>query len=96
ERWLKDDSTLREDFPIQALGYGLHRLCPGRHMALENIWLVSIVAAFNVKPANDAVGNEMSPFGFDYLGTVCSQSVPFKCSITPRSARAANLIKCEI
>lgn len=53
-----------------AFGFG-RRICPGRHMAYESLWMTitSFVAVFNISKATDSSGNEVTPsdeyvFGF--------------------------------
>ncbi|PPQ76416.1 LOW QUALITY PROTEIN: hypothetical protein CVT26_013072 [Gymnopilus dilepis] len=79
-------------------GFG-RRICPGRHLALDAIWIniASILSVFNVEKAIDGAGNVESTS----TGTNSSQSrknsvpKPYKCSITPRSKEARELIRAS-
>ncbi|KZT23374.1 cytochrome P450 [Neolentinus lepideus HHB14362 ss-1] len=93
ERWLKSDGTLKEDFPIQAFGFG-RRLCAGRYMATENVWmaLVMILSVFNISKAKNEAGDEIPVTAEFSDGWLC-RPVPFKCDITPRSPNTARLVQ---
>ncbi|KZT21351.1 CyP450 monooxygenase [Neolentinus lepideus HHB14362 ss-1] len=93
ERWLKSDGTLKEDFPIQAFGFG-RRLCSGRHMATENVWmaLVMILSVFNVSKAKNEAGDEIPVTAEFSDGWIC-RPLPFKCAITPRNPDTARLVR---
>ena len=45
-----------------AFGFG-RRVCPGRHMAYESLWITiaSLIATFDVSKARDEQGNEITP-----------------------------------
>ncbi|KAJ7453448.1 cytochrome P450-like protein, partial [Mycena latifolia] len=94
ERFLVDgkpNPAVRD--PDAAFGFG-RRLCPGRHLATSSIWItvVSILATFDISKAVDDMGNIFEPTG-EYLSSLISSPLPFKCSITPRSEAAEALIK---
>lgn len=38
------------------------RICPGRHLAINSVWMavVSVLATFNFSKAKDAQGNEIT------------------------------------
>lgn len=45
-----------------AFGFG-RRICPGRYMAYESMWMTmtSVLAVFNIEPTRDAKGNPILP-----------------------------------
>lgn len=57
------DPTVRNPM-VAAFGFG-RRICPGRHMAYESLWIAiaSVVAAFNITKAVDAHGTVIEPSG---------------------------------
>ncbi|KAF7980001.1 hypothetical protein HWV62_40098 [Athelia sp. TMB] len=87
----KLDTSVRD--PEAAFGYG-RRICPGRHMAQESIWLTagSILACFNIEKSVDIHGNVIEPSG-KYLSGLIRQPEPFSCSIKPRSKEIVNIIR---
>ncbi|KAJ7018180.1 cytochrome P450 [Mycena alexandri] len=82
--------------PDVAFGFG-RRLCPGRHLALSAIWIniASILATFNISKAVDEEGNIIEPT-YEVVSGVISSPLPFKCSITPRSKEAVELIRAAV
>lgn len=48
--------------PEQAFGFG-RRICPGRHLALEEVWLtiVSMLAVYEISPVKDEDGKPLVP-----------------------------------
>lgn len=59
------DGTLNSDVlnpDVAAFGYG-RRVCPGRFMARDSIWITiaCILAAFNIQPAKDSEGQPVTP-----------------------------------
>ncbi|KAK2460236.1 hypothetical protein APHAL10511_007625 [Amanita phalloides] len=60
ERFLLPDGTLNDDRIDFAFGYG-RRICPGRHMARDVLWMAmaSVLATFNISKATDKNGNEI-------------------------------------
>ncbi|KAI0348407.1 cytochrome P450 [Trametopsis cervina] len=76
-----------------AFGYG-RRICPGRYMAYDSIWITvaSLLAVFNFTKAKDAKGNEITPSGEYNMGFL-SYPLPFKCDIQPRSAEHKALVE---
>ncbi|KAF7371180.1 Cytochrome P450 [Mycena sanguinolenta] len=82
--------------PEVAFGFG-RRVCPGRHMAQDSVWInvVSILATFNI---TKAVGDDRQVIEptYEYYSGLITIPLPFKCSIKPRSKRAADLIRANI
>ncbi|KAF8905213.1 cytochrome P450 [Gymnopilus junonius] len=74
-------------------GFG-RRICPGRHMAFSAIWInvASMLAVFDIKKAVDEAGNVIEP-SHEYLSGLVCLPKPYKCSITPRSKEAEELIR---
>ena len=61
ERFLNEDGTVRHD-PALALAFGAgKRICPGRHIVDETLFIVasSVLSAFDVTKAKDENGNEI-------------------------------------
>ncbi|KAJ7065511.1 cytochrome P450 [Mycena amicta] len=95
ERFLLDGKLNHDvrDPNMAAFGFG-RRICPGRHMATESIFLcvASILATLNIGKCIDKHGNTIEPT-YDYFPGLISAPLPFKCSITPRSSQAAQAIQ---
>ncbi|KAK6515866.1 hypothetical protein TWF281_004457 [Arthrobotrys megalospora] len=73
-------------------GFG-RRICPGRHVADANLFLViaKSLASFDVRKAVDSDGKDIEPVLGSVPGLV-SHPQPFKCSIKPRSEKYRELI----
>ncbi|KAF8269896.1 cytochrome P450 [Lactarius quietus] len=84
ERFL--DPASRPPFPEAGFGFG-RRKCPGRHLALEAVWITiaSMVAAFDFLPETDADGRPAPPVP-EFIILVAYGPKPFKCTIRPRSS----------
>ncbi|KAF9490938.1 cytochrome P450 [Pleurotus eryngii] len=94
ERFLKDDEIKPKTLDlIPNFGFG-RRICSGRFFAMDSL-LMSIASmpfCFDVTKAKDSEGRDIEPDircdpGFT------KHIVPFKCSITPRSAEAAKMFR---
>lgn len=63
-RFLTADGSINPDVldPTETFGYG-RRICPGRHLALEVLWLTiaNILAAFTIEKQVDEQGNVIEP-----------------------------------
>ncbi|KAF8168805.1 cytochrome P450 [Mycena galopus ATCC 62051] len=91
ERFLGPDGKRNEvPYPEAYFGYG-RRICPGRGMALEAIWMIvaSILAVFEISPALDENGDPIPVKG----KFTSAHPVPFRCTIKPRFEGAVDLIK---
>ncbi|KAI0064828.1 CyP450 monooxygenase [Artomyces pyxidatus] len=96
ERYLNASGQSRDDLtPTAAFGFG-KRICPGRHVAENTLFIVaaSFLATYSIGKAKDAQGNEI-PVGRGYVGAIISYPDDFKCSIVPRSATTEELIAAE-
>jgi len=94
ERWLLKEGQPEPLHPNKvAFGFG-RRLCPGRHLADQAIFIVvtSVLATFNISPSLDINGKPIIPTG-EYLSGLISHPEPFECTIMPRSPEAAALIR---
>ncbi|KAF9002580.1 cytochrome P450 [Cyathus striatus] len=96
ERYLQPDGQLNpnvRDPGIAAFGYG-RRICPGRYMSDNSLYIiiVTLLAAYDIKPPLDEGGNEVK-LSHEVTSGILSYPVPFKCRITPRSPAAEALIK---
>lgn len=76
-----------------AFGYG-RRICPGRHLADDNLYLTiaRLLAAFDVGRALDARGRPLDA-GIGMTPGLISHPRPFPYSIRPRSAAHAALVR---
>ncbi|KAJ7496460.1 cytochrome P450 [Mycena latifolia] len=92
QRFLGDEYPTVQDPEMAAFGFG-RRICPGRHMAVSSLWITiaSILATMDIQKARDAHGKELEP-SYEYFPGLISAPLPFECSITPRSAHAAEAI----
>ncbi|KAF7373020.1 Cytochrome P450 [Mycena sanguinolenta] len=96
ERFLLSDGKLNpaiRDPESVAFGFG-RRICPGRHMAAASLWIVvaSILSTFNIDKAIEENGEVIEPT-HEYSPGIISTPLPFKCSITPRSPQAVEVIQ---
>lgn len=80
------------DPAMAAFGFG-RRICPGRHVAQDSMWIMSalILAVFNIQKAKDAYGNFITPSG-EYHERALRHPKQFACDIRPRSDRHRELI----
>lgn len=65
ERFLSEDGTLNADVPDPmqaAFGFG-RRICPGRHLAVDSVWITvaSVLSVFEVTAPLDELGNPIRP-----------------------------------
>ncbi|KAK2042136.1 cytochrome P450 [Colletotrichum somersetense] len=74
-------------------GYG-RRVCPGRYLADESIFITvaRLLATFDIKKAVDGSGNEIEPEIHGTSGLI-SRLLDFPYSITPRSSKSVHLIR---
>jgi len=95
ERFLKDgviNSTVRDPSTL-AFGFG-RRICPGRFMAKESMWLAiaCVLATMNISKAIGEDGTHIVPEE-DYICLgMLSYPKPFPCQISPRSKEHERLI----
>ncbi|EIM84314.1 cytochrome P450 [Stereum hirsutum FP-91666 SS1] len=78
--------------PEAVFGFG-RRICPGRFMARESVWLAvaSILATLKIEKAVDDQGKEIEPVD-DHMSGIVAYPLPFKCNVKPRSLTAEKLI----
>ncbi|TFK97041.1 cytochrome P450 [Pterulicium gracile] len=96
ERFLpKDGAAMPPDPVVACFGYG-RRICPGRHFAMNNLFIVmsSILATFNIAKALDANGKEIEP-GLEFSTGTVSKPEPFKARVEARSEQARKLALLE-
>ncbi|KAF7789957.1 hypothetical protein EIP86_000905 [Pleurotus ostreatoroseus] len=96
DRFMTPEGTLDPKVPNSddfAFGFG-RRTCPGRHLALNSIWLslASILTVFNLELPRDKNGEEIRPSG-EYTPGLISYPEPFQCKFKPRSQHAEALIR---
>ncbi|KZP23269.1 cytochrome P450 [Athelia psychrophila] len=94
DRFMKNgslDPSVRD--PEAAFGYG-RRICPGRHMAQDTIWvnIACILACFNIEKPLDAHGNAVEP-SVKYIPQILRHPEPFGCRIKPRSNQVEDMIR---
>ncbi|KAH9950494.1 cytochrome P450 [Amylocystis lapponica] len=79
--------------PLAAFGFG-RRICPGRFLAIDSIWIsiATAAAAYDISKALDANDVPIEP-DLQYSSTMLSRPKPFKCRIVPRSDAAAALVR---
>nr|BAL05105.1 cytochrome P450 [Phanerodontia chrysosporium] len=95
-RFLTPDGKLNPSAPDPveaAFGFG-RRICPGRHFAMDAIWmnLAFILATFNIEKPLDEAGRPIEPSGL-YTPGLLSHPEPFRVKFTPRSKAAEALIR---
>ncbi|KAF9260456.1 cytochrome P450 [Marasmius fiardii PR-910] len=87
DRFMKQDGKELPPDPEQiAFGFG-RRLCPGRYVALNSLWLAMtyVLATFTIAKELDSEGKEIDPSVEQTNGSV-SHPLPFKCRFIPRSS----------
>ncbi|PFH48550.1 hypothetical protein AMATHDRAFT_81734 [Amanita thiersii Skay4041] len=72
----------------------LHSQCLGQHFGLSTLWIIvaSVLACFDISPAKDEEGKDIPIDKNNITSGIVCHILPFKCSIKPRSRRAAELI----
>ncbi|KAI0807274.1 cytochrome P450 [Fomes fomentarius] len=88
DRFLLSDGTLDpavRDPSVAAFGFG-RRICPGRFMAVDSIWITiaCVLSLFEIRKAIGEDGQEITPDGEYFRGFLCHPK-PFPCVIKPRS-----------
>ncbi|CAE6452911.1 unnamed protein product [Rhizoctonia solani] len=75
-------------------GFG-RRVCPGVHHAepVTFITAASLLAMFDIRPEEDANGNPIPLKADVTMREILRQVLPFKCKITPRSEKHAQLVR---
>ncbi|KAI6122251.1 cytochrome P450 [Pisolithus croceorrhizus] len=96
ERHLTASGTLAEGTSSPYFGLG-RRSCPGRHVADQSLWasVVSILAILRIGKVRNEAGHEVD-FTPEFTAGLTSHPKPFKCSIEPRSSKAAQLIYASV
>ncbi|KXN86820.1 O-methylsterigmatocystin oxidoreductase [Leucoagaricus sp. SymC.cos] len=96
ERFLHKDGTLNEELVKDVeLGFGFgRRICPGRHLGSSIVWLAAlcILTTCEILKKTDENGKTIEP-GMELESAITAGPKPFPCTIKPRSAEAAELIK---
>ncbi|KIK66031.1 hypothetical protein GYMLUDRAFT_158739 [Collybiopsis luxurians FD-317 M1] len=87
------DGPFRNISDISAFGFGRRRVCPGRYMADNTVWLTiaSVLATLTISKAKDEKGSSIEIPGEFTNGFFCHPK-PYQCSISPRSQDAKELI----
>ncbi|KDQ13185.1 hypothetical protein BOTBODRAFT_175790 [Botryobasidium botryosum FD-172 SS1] len=78
---------------LYVFGFG-RRKCAGLHFGENTLWIniVSILAAFDIKPALDEHGREITP-EIAFTPGLVSHITPFQCDIKPRTSAFAALVQ---
>jgi len=81
---------------IHAYGFG-RRVCPGRYMAENTIWLTiaSVLVTLDLRKAKDDEGREIDIPG-KFTPTFFSHPEPYQSSIKPRDPLAQELILATV
>jgi cytochrome P450 len=97
ERWLVDGDVRfgRDELPTVGFGYG-RRICPGRHVARNGLWLAvaRVLWAFEVRPEVDGTGEAVQ---VDMKGTdgLVTKPLPFKARFVPRGEWVRDIVGRE-
>ncbi|KAL5531068.1 hypothetical protein ACEPAG_3944 [Sanghuangporus baumii] len=93
ERFDKRSGDVQPDPDSFIFGFG-RRVCPGQHFAVKALCMAmaSILWGFNITPERDLNGRPVLPEMAFSKGLVI-HPLPFRCSITPRSPKAAAIIE---
>ncbi|SJL09796.1 related to cytochrome P450 CYP2 subfamily [Armillaria ostoyae] len=91
-RFMPEDEKEPQPEPTAAFGFG-RRVCPGRHLALNTVWIAiaSMAATLSFSKAVDSEGRVVEPSD-TFTDGLLSFPAPFKCTIKARSAQAKALI----
>ncbi|KAI0695237.1 cytochrome P450 [Cytidiella melzeri] len=99
DRYMKSDvGTKTKDVPGQrndmAFGGG-RRVCAGIHVAKYSLAVVAmnLLWAFEFSPARDEKSQEIKPDIWNYAQALGSAPNPFQCTIKPRSAHHAEMVR---
>jgi len=95
DRYIDTDAGPAEPDPRSiCFGYG-RRICPGMHLAEASIFITCVMtlAVFDITKVVEN-GTVIIPVHENITGTI-SHPKPFKCSIIPRSEKAASLIRAN-
>ncbi|PCH38759.1 cytochrome P450, partial [Wolfiporia cocos MD-104 SS10] len=93
ERFQEMEKTSAEKADPRRMIFGFgRRICPGRHLADANVWILvaSIISVFDIAKAHDPFGNEISPTA---KMEPDSHPEPFACEIRDPSSKAMELIR---
>ncbi|KAI0341735.1 cytochrome P450 [Trametopsis cervina] len=93
ERFLTNGGINDDVRPLMIFGFG-RRSCPGRHFALDTVFLTvaSVLHAFNIEPCLDDNGEAMNTMPQATTGLI-SYPDRLNCMLKPRSDRAASLVR---
>ncbi|PCH38754.1 cytochrome P450 [Wolfiporia cocos MD-104 SS10] len=94
ERFEEMDKQTRDSTDPRRYIFGFgRRICPGRHLADTNAWIVaaSLISTFDIGKARDAAGHEITPSPRMESGLICHPE-PFICTIKPRSSRVVEVL----
>jgi len=100
DRFLGPDPAPRDfstsntrEFGSPAFGFG-RRVCPGQHFAFASLFILisNVLATMDIRPVLGPDGKPILP-KVEFTSGVVAHPKPFKCSIAPRSEKAAELIK---
>ncbi|KAH7317530.1 putative CyP450 monooxygenase [Rhizoctonia solani] len=80
-----------------AFGFG-RRSRPGVHLAESSLFITmtSLLSLFDIRPAKDTNGKEIIPEIRMKANALVSYPADFKCSITPRSEKAVQILNASV
>ncbi|KAF9451158.1 cytochrome P450 [Macrolepiota fuliginosa MF-IS2] len=96
-RFIKDGILLDDILDpsvIATFGFG-RRICPGAHIALSTLYLISasILSLFDISPALDAEGKTIDVIPEFVSTSVVSEPLPFECKFSPRRKDVEGLLQ---
>ncbi|KAF9261893.1 cytochrome P450 [Marasmius fiardii PR-910] len=85
DRFMKEGKDVPPNPELIAFGFG-RRICPGRYLAINTIWLAIayLLANFTIAKEVDEDGKEIVP-AVEYMEGLLSHPLPFDCRFIPRS-----------
>ncbi|KAF9261870.1 cytochrome P450 [Marasmius fiardii PR-910] len=88
DRFMKEGKDLPPNPEVIAFGFG-RRICPGRYLAINTVWLAItyLLANFTMAKEVNQHGQEIDP-GVEVTSGRASHPLPFKCKFIPRSEAA--------
>jgi len=86
------NGKVRDPSSTGVFGFG-RRICPGRYMAENSLFIAiaTILQLFDISMCKDGSGNDIPP-EFDWTSGFFSYPTDFKCTISPRSKAAEQLL----
>ncbi|KAF9261942.1 cytochrome P450 [Marasmius fiardii PR-910] len=85
DRFIKEGKDVPPNPELIAFGFG-RRICPGRYLAINSVWLAItyLLVNFTIAKEVDKDGKEFDPV-VEYSHGLISHPLPFNCRFIPRS-----------